>query len=276
MRAFRLVPGFFLVIPFCAFPAAGAETPLSAPAPVAKQAVTADPRLDIAAFEAKERRLASQVSKAPKEVAALLELGRLKRARQDYAEAVRCFNQALDADPASLEAEILLSHALLDAGQYNQSLAMAERLIKDERHKRLAPALQAELYTTLGLSQGRKATAEGMVAMMRFGPAMRQNLERALERDPDYPLANLALGRFFLEAPAFAGRDTERGDRLVAKAVTLAPTDVMIRSQHLESLVALGRKAEAKAQVERYMSTFGTFAPALDALKPVVARLAQN
>ena len=268
MRPSRLVYRLLLALSFGALPV-GVAGATAAPA---LKAVAA-PRFDVAEFEAREQRLAAQVAQAPTSVDALLELGRLKRDRLDYAEAVRCFKQALEGEPTSLEAEILLSHALLDAGQYNQALAMAERLARDERHQRLAPALQAELYTTLGLSQGLKASKEGLGAMLRFGPSMRQNLERALERDPDYPLANLSLGRFFQEAPAFAGRDVARGDRLVEKAVARAPLDVMIRSQYLASLVAQARKAEANAQIERYLSTFGTFAPALEALKPISQRL---
>ena len=104
---------------------------------------------------------------------------------------------------------------------------------------------------------------------------VRRELDVALELAPDYPAAVAAKGEMLAELPRFLGGDDEEGERLLRRAVGLAPDDPQIRVMLARLLHANGKPEEARMQAAVALDILERTGPSteVDNVRTLVARL---
>ncbi len=190
-----------------------------------------------------------------------LKAGNILLAMRDFERARTTGETALAADPKSLEAQLLIAHAL--AGLKNNDAAVKEI----EEAIQLAPA-DSRPYTTLGtirMTEGNRDKAReayekavqldprSVSARVALGlfywtdeklPAAEAQLKEAAALDPKSPLVNRTLALFYLT--------TNRPDEAEAPLLQLAATDdpnaILTVADHY---ARTNRVAEARTMYER-------------------------
>jgi tetratricopeptide (TPR) repeat protein len=123
-----------------------------------------------------------------------------------------------------------------------RGVALAEEAIR-------ADDSDAKAHFALFCSLGRKLEADGAglsaVAELR---RLRQAIERSLELAPDFIDALVAKGALLAKLPWLLGGDTKEAERLVRRAVSLAPGFAPARIHLAHVLAMQGNLAEAQAQ----------------------------
>lgn len=106
----------------------------------------------------------------------------------------------LAATPQELAAAGL---AALGRRDYQKSIDLYEQAVK------LAPN-NAEYHYYLGAAYGELAQKAGMIKQARLAPKIKGLFERAVELDPNYIEARLALIDYYTIAPGFMGGDMDK------------------------------------------------------------------
>jgi tetratricopeptide (TPR) repeat protein len=130
--------------------------------------------------------------------------------------------------------------ASLEAGIAAARSAIAINRQRPEGHFWLAANMGA-LAESFGLRQG-----------LRYRGAIRDALEVVLKLDPAFQQgsADRALGRWYFKVPALFGGNKNKSEAHLRKALTYNPQSVITRLFLAETLIALGRKAEARKELE--------------------------
>ncbi|MFN4219081.1 MAG: TRAP transporter TatT component family protein [Candidatus Bipolaricaulia bacterium] len=117
----------------------------------------------------------------------------------------------------------------------------------------------SEGYRLLGESQMRIISLKGWLQALTNAGAAKSNLERALELDPQNAEAHLALGVYYLYAPALFGGDLERAVREFHESEALTSDETVRFLSHRWRGVAyarLGKVAEAREAFERALAIY--------------------
>lgn len=222
---------------------------------------------------AQARKLAEQaLAKDSDSLRANLLMGQILDHVADFEGALSYFKKAVEKHPDSLEAEVWLGAGYLAAEKYDQAIAVSEKSIGKWEKKDPDKELFSRLWVNLAGAQGLKAKREGLLAMLRYGTAVRGNLQKAIGINEN-SRSQYALGRYYVEAPGAVGGDPKKGLPLLTKALQQEPHYHAIRAHYMRGLLAVGKTAEAKAEWERFKSDFGDYPAVLKTAKDVEAKL---
>lgn len=109
---------------------------------------------------------------------------------------------------------------------------------------------RAEGYMELARALGRLAQYKGIFESLSLAGEVKENLEKALELDPNNTGAMHALALWHLEVPWIAGGRSENTIPFFEQAISLKPESSRHRTDFGEALLRLDRKEEAKAMLE--------------------------
>ncbi len=114
-------------------------------------------------------------------------------------------------------------------------------------------------YRLLGESQMRIISLKGWLQALTHAQTAKRNLERALELDPQNAEAHLALGVYYLYAPALFGGNLERAlDKFRESAALTSDETVRFLSYRWQGVAyaKLGKTAEARAAFQRALAIY--------------------
>jgi tetratricopeptide (TPR) repeat protein len=181
------------------------------------------------------------------------ELYRDRTTRSSAARAAAIWSARLAANPADFETAWKLARAqywlalpepdrkgALEAGLAAARTAVAINGTRPEGHFWSAANMGA-LAESFGLRQG-----------IRYRGAIRESLETVLRIDPgfQYGSADRALGRWYYKVPRLFGGDNRKSEAHLRKALDYNQQSVITRLFLAETLLDLGRKLEAKKELE--------------------------
>ncbi|MFN0062714.1 MAG: tetratricopeptide repeat protein [Myxococcaceae bacterium] len=131
---------------------------------------------------------------------------------------------------------------------------LSEKAIAQKPHR-----VEGHYFACLGV--GISARGIGMLNALRKGmdPKFRERLQRAIQLDPTFwegaPM--LTEGRYHFETP-WPIRNLAKSAEVLRKAVAQYPKNVRARYYLAETLLEDGKKAEAKAELEKVVAEPGT------------------
>lgn len=118
----------------------------------------------------------------------------------------------------------------------------------------LAPG-RPEGHFWLGADYGLYAQEKSLLQALHYVDKIRSEMEAVEKIDPDYNQcgAERTLARVDYEAPFFKGGDKQQSVALLQDALKKCPNGSMTMLYLAESLLAVGRKDEARAQLENLL-----------------------
>jgi len=123
---------------------------------------------------------------------------------------------------------------------------------------------------------GKRLRRDG-VSWHAFGEVRRlmREIDSALALSPDFPAALAAKGGLLASLPHLLGGDAREGERLVRRAISLAPDDIGARFTLVDVLEARGAHEEAQAEAEAALALVEKAGPRprVEQAQAVVARL---
>ncbi len=209
----------------------------------------------------------------PRNFGMQLELGRLEAYRGEDAKALEHFKAALALRPESIEAQVLEAQSWNDQGAYNQTIALLEKRIPEWERQHEHPRWLARALTVLAHAQALKASKEGLVAMMAYGPQVQSNLEKALPLDLNGARTRYMLGLYYLQVPAFAGGGKQRGMEFMRRAAQLDPDDHVVREGYIRQVLEQEGKEAAKKLFEAFVRDFQSMSRVMERVSDLKARL---
>ncbi len=103
-----------------------------------------------------------------------------------------------------------------------------------------------EAHFALFANWGRWLQTDGWFKNALHLPALRSELDRALELDPNYADALAAKGGLYNQLPRFLGGDGAKAEVLLVRAIELDPAAVGARLELADRYVDLARRDEAR------------------------------
>ncbi len=123
---------------------------------------------------------------------------------------------------------------------------------------------------------GKRLRRDG-ISWHAFGEVRRllREVDTALALAPDFAGAMAAKGGLLASLPRVLGGDAKEGERLVRRAISLAPDDIGARFTLVDLLEARGAHEEAQAEAEAALALVEKAGPAprVEQAQAVVARL---
>jgi tetratricopeptide (TPR) repeat protein len=183
----------------------------------------------------------------------------LYRDRTNLASATRAaalWDARLETHPADFEAAWKLARAQYWLG--TQGLPQRERRAALEAGiaaGRRAVAInrdRPEGHFWVAANMGALAESFGLRQGIRYRGAIRDALETVLRLDPEFQQgsADRALGRWYFKVPGLFGGDKKKSEAHLRKALAYNSNSVITRLFLAETLIALGRKDEARRELE--------------------------
>jgi tetratricopeptide (TPR) repeat protein len=104
----------------------------------------------------------------------------------------------------------------------------------------------------LAANMGALAESYGLRQGIRYRGAIRDALEIVLKLDPAYleGSADRAIGRWYYKVPGLFGGDDRKSEQHLRKALTYNPQSIITHLFLAETLIELGKKAEARKEIE--------------------------
>lgn len=183
----------------------------------------------------------------------------LYRDRESLASAQRAaaiWAQRLIANPKDFESAWKLSRARYWLG--TNGLPQAER--KAALESGIAAARQAigldankpDGHFWLAANMGALAESYGLRQGIRYRGQIRDALEIVLKLDPAYldGSADRAIGRWYYKVPGLFGGDDRKSEQHLRKALAYNPQSIITRLFLAETLIELGKKTEARNELE--------------------------
>lgn len=204
-------------------------------------------------------------------------LAAASRVRVRRAIALMTPGQSEIANPAAREA-LVLCRAADGVPLSDRAKILASGLERAEKAVQEAPqdagahfAVFCNLGKRLQIEQHRLWLLAGLNELNRA----RRELDVALELAPDYPAALAAKGEMLAELPRFLGGDAQEGERLLRRAVGLAPDDAHIRIMLASLLHATGQLEEARMHAAVALHMLERTGPSaeVDSVRTLMARL---
>jgi hypothetical protein len=107
---------------------------------------------------------------------------------------------------------------------------------------------------------GTLAEIAGIRAGLKYRKPIREELELTLKLDPAFQQgsADRALGRWYLKVPGLFGGDKKKSEEHLRRSLTFDPSSTVSHFFLAETLLAMGRDAEAKAELQKVIDSPGT------------------
>jgi tetratricopeptide (TPR) repeat protein len=130
--------------------------------------------------------------------------------------------------------------------QYERGMSAAQAAT------RIAPN-RPEGHFWLAANMAGLAESQGMRAGLRYRTPIRESLEKVLQIDPAYlqGSADRALGRWYYKVPGLFGGSKKESEAHLRKSLTYNPQSTASWYFLAETLIAMDRKAEARAALQK-------------------------
>jgi Tfp pilus assembly protein PilF len=155
----------------------------------------------------------------PQETDALWGKAEVLRRKRGYEEAESLLDQVLSRDPNYVPAMVSLAYIKVKQDRLDE----AQNLIANALQCYLKKDNEALAYMMLGYINSKKAQKGNILGKLHYGTQIKCYFLKAKELAPDLPEVRLALGTFYLEAPALVGGNIRLAGEELTKAVELAP-----------------------------------------------------
>jgi tetratricopeptide (TPR) repeat protein len=172
-----------------------------------------------------ESLLQQAIAAAPDFLAALLDLGRLRKDQDRFGDALQCFDRALALDAANAQTHFLRAATLAPAALTNEAIEAYQRCLK------LRPG---HMGAMIGLGHMYKAVGRYEDAVASYDACIRQHPELG---EPYWSLANLKTYRF--------------DDDQIAEMERRATAGGLAAQSEVNFLYALGKAYEDRKNYER-------------------------
>lgn len=197
---------------------------------------------------------------APAATASAADPEALYRDREHAASALaaeRLWAERLAASAADFEPAWKLARARYwlgtnGPGTLDEKKRALERGLEAGRAAMAARPSAPEGHFWMAANMGALAEAHGLRQGIKYRGAIKTALEAALEAQPSYldGSPDRALGRWYYKVPGLFGGDMKKSEAHLRKALTYKPDSVISLLFLGETLVELGRKAEARATLQ--------------------------
>ncbi len=173
---------------------------------------------------------------------------RIDRAR-DLLEA------ALARDP-QVETMVMLSYVWFLHGDVRATTTEAKLTAYErgrevgKRAVELAPR-NPEAHVWYGINTGRWGLTKGVMRSLFLLPTVREEVDATLALDPRNLRALALSGNVFLEVPGLFGGDRAKAEQQFRKALEIDPHFTVARVDLARVLIAAGRYADARRELER-------------------------
>ena len=114
----------------------------------------------------------------------------------------------------------------------------------------LAPT-NAEAHAWYGINTGRWGQTKGVMRSLFLLPTVREAIDTTLALDPRNLRALVLSGNVFLEVPGLFGGDREKSEQQFRKALEIDPRFTVARVDLARVLIATGRNADARRELQR-------------------------
>ena len=171
------------------------------------------------------------------------------------AKAVTAYEQALKADPASVEAAWKLSRALYRLGRKSpkdQQEKIFERAVNAAKKGIAMDSESVPAHYWLAVSYGMYGTSKGVMKSLSLIDPIKEEAQFVIDHQPDYDLggAYRVLGRLYFKVPGLFGGDNDLAIENLKKAVKLGPKRYLSHIFLAEVYLDEGEKEKAKALLE--------------------------
>jgi tetratricopeptide (TPR) repeat protein len=119
-----------------------------------------------------------------------------------------------------------------------------------KRAVELAPK-NPEAHVWYGINTGRWGLTKGVMRSLFLLPTVRQEVDATLALDPRNLRALALSGNVFLEVPGLFGGDREKAEQQFRKALEIDPHFTVARVDLARVLIAGGRHADARRELQR-------------------------
>jgi tetratricopeptide (TPR) repeat protein len=119
-----------------------------------------------------------------------------------------------------------------------------------KRAVELAPR-NPEAHVWYGINTGRWGLTKGVMRSLFLLPTVRQEVDATLALDPKNLRALTLSGNVFLEVPGLFGGDRDKAEEQFRKALAIDPHFTVARVDLARVLIAKGRYADARQELQR-------------------------
>jgi len=119
-----------------------------------------------------------------------------------------------------------------------------------KRAVELAPR-NPEAHVWYGINTGRWGQTKGIMRSLFLLPTVREEVDATLALDPRNLRALALSGNVFFEVPRIAGGDREKAEQQFRKALEIDPHFTVARIDLARVLIATGRQADARRELQR-------------------------
>jgi tetratricopeptide (TPR) repeat protein len=119
-----------------------------------------------------------------------------------------------------------------------------------KRAVELAPR-NPEAHVWYGINTGRWGLTKGVMRSLFLLPTVRQEVDATLALDPRNLRALALSGNVFLEVPGLFGGDRDKAEEQFRKALAIDPHFTVARVDLARVLIAKGRYADARQELQR-------------------------
>jgi tetratricopeptide (TPR) repeat protein len=111
-----------------------------------------------------------------------------------------------------------------------------------------------EGYFWLGSNMGGRAEVSTLAAI-RYRKPIREQFEKVIELEPGFAggAGFTALGAWYYDVPGIAGGDKRKAEDLLRRALTYGPNATDAHFYLALTLIALGRRQEARAELQKVL-----------------------
>ena len=182
--------------------------------------------------------------------------------REDLANARQAaviWRERLQKDPRDFEAAWKLARAhywLGRRGPQEERRALLEAGIAAARAAAAMNPERPEGHFWLAANMGGLAESFGLRQGLKYRGEIKDNLLRVLQIDPAFGhgSADRALGRWYYKVPGLFGGSKKKSEEHLRRSLTYDPDSAASLFFLAETLIALGRQAEARGMLEKLLA----------------------
>jgi hypothetical protein len=187
----------------------------------------------------------------------------LYRQRASLTQARKAFEiweSQIKANPRSFDVAWKIARVAYWLGSHEDSQARKRAALeRGVEAGRLAVMLQPERpegHFWMAASMGTLAESYGLSQGLKYRGTIKDELETVLRIDPAYlhGAADRALGRWYFEVPGLFGGSNKKSEEHLRKSLTYHPQSTVSNFFLAETLLDMGRKAEATDALQKVVS----------------------
>lgn len=171
------------------------------------------------------------------------------RRQHKLKESKELLSKVMDANPGFLPAYITLAYIRYIQLDFNETLRLANKVIKEGKDK-ICLSNYVRALLLAGGTRGILAHYGGPVSKLVNGTRVFSYLRKAQEFQPESAAVMFGLGSFYLLAPKFSGGDLEKAEGYLKQSIELDPL-------FPDAYVRLAQVYKAKGDNIKYLQYLG-------------------